>query len=135
MPRQRGVTLIELMIVVGIIAILATIAYPSYLEQTRKGRRAAAKAMLAEVLQQQERFYTENNRFTLDLADLGYGAGPWTTPNNTHTIALAPGPSGDVATSIAISATPVAVDARCGVLTLTSTQARSASGTNPDICW
>ena len=38
--HQRGFTLIELLIAVVIIGIIASIAYPSYAEHVRKGRRA-----------------------------------------------------------------------------------------------
>jgi len=135
MKKQRGVTLMELLTVVSVIGILSAIAYPGYVDQARRGRRAAAKAMLSEVLQQQERFYSTNNTYTLAMSDLGYGGGPYQTPNNTHTIALAVGPSGDVRTSVTISATPVAADVKCNVLSLSSNMARAASGTQPAICW
>ena len=59
----KGFTLVELMIVVAIVAILAAIAYPSYAESVRKGRRAEARAALTELLQQQERFMTQNNTY------------------------------------------------------------------------
>jgi type IV pilus assembly protein PilE len=134
MKRQRGVTLIELVTVIGIIGILAAIAYPGYVEQARRGKRASAKAMLTEVLQGEERFYSENNTFTLNMTDMGY-VSPFVSENGTHTITLAAGPSGSIATSVSIAATPVAADVKCGVLTLTSTQARSASGSTPAICW
>lgn len=136
MKQARGVTLIELMIVVAIIGILSSIAVPAYMEHTLKGKRAAAKAMLYEVLQHSERFYSENNTFTTDMADLGYGAaGPYLSENGSHAITLADGPSGDISTSVTISATPVAADTKCDVLSLSSNMAKTASGTTPDKCW
>lgn len=61
--RSRGFTLIELMIVVGIVAILASIAYPSYRDSVLKGRRAEARAALADLLQQEERYLTQRNTY------------------------------------------------------------------------
>jgi len=136
MKKQRGVTLIELLTVMAVIGILSAIIVPTYLEQVRRGRQASAKAMLHEVLQHQERFYSENNTFTEDMEELGYGAGPtYLSENGTHTITLAEGPSGDLATSVTISATPVAEDTRCDVLSLSSDMTRTASGTAPERCW
>ena len=135
MKQPRGVTLIELLIVLAVIGILSAIAVPAYTEHTLKGRRAAAKAMLYEVLQHSERFYSENNTFTDDMADLGYGAGPtYLSENGSHAITLAAGPSGDLTTSVTISATPVAADAKCDVLSLSSNNAKAASGSTPAKC-
>ena len=107
MTRQRGVTLVELMVVVAVVAILAALGYPAYLEQQLKGRRADGKAMLNHVIQQSERFYTENNTFTDDLDELGFGSGTVASEHGGYTITLAAGPSGDIATSVTASATPV----------------------------
>ena len=58
---NKGFTLIELMVTVAIVAILASIVYPSYTSSVLKGKRAQAKTALAELLQQQERFMTQKN--------------------------------------------------------------------------
>lgn len=60
MLRHRGFTLIELMIVVAVVGILASLAYPSYAEYVAKSRRAAMTAVLSQGQQFMERFYTEN---------------------------------------------------------------------------
>lgn len=59
--RERGFTLIELMIVVAVVAILAGIAYPSYTSSVLKGKRAQARTALVDLLQQQERYMTQRN--------------------------------------------------------------------------
>ncbi len=61
--RQRGFTLIELMIVVAIVGILSAVAYPMYTDQVRKGRRAEARAALMNLLLQQERYMTQRNTY------------------------------------------------------------------------
>jgi type IV pilus assembly protein PilE len=60
MVRQRGFTLIELMIVVLVIAVLGAIAVSSYSEQIRKGRRTSAYNDVAQVQLQLERWRAEN---------------------------------------------------------------------------
>ena len=63
MNRTRGLTLVELMIVVAIMAIIATVAYPLYTQQTQKARRAEAKTALQSLAMAQERFFTVNGRY------------------------------------------------------------------------
>ncbi len=61
---SRGFTLIEVMIAVAIVAILASIAYPSYQEQIAKSRRNEATNALMVGAQALERYYSANGRYT-----------------------------------------------------------------------
>lgn len=61
--RHRGFTLIEVMITVAVIAILSAIAYPSYLSQIAKGRRAECRSGIMQSMQQQERYFTQYNTY------------------------------------------------------------------------
>ena len=58
---SRGFTLIEIMIVVALIGILASIALSSYQSHARKTRRYAAQSCLMEQAQYVERYYTTAN--------------------------------------------------------------------------
>lgn len=84
----RGVTLLELMIVVVIVGILAAIAYPNYREFTARAKRNEAKAALLKIATNQERFYLQNNVFTTDLTQLGFASSPYTTDTGTYVVTI-----------------------------------------------
>lgn len=59
----RGFTLIEVVMVLAILAILAGVVYPTYIESVRKGKRTEGRAALFLLLHQQERFYSQHNTY------------------------------------------------------------------------
>ncbi|MDX1677923.1 type IV pilin protein [Arsukibacterium sp.] len=61
--KQTGFSLIEVMIVVVIVGILASVAYPSYRDYVLRSNRAAAQACLMELSQFMERNYTQFMRY------------------------------------------------------------------------
>jgi type IV pilus assembly protein PilE len=63
---MRGVTLIELMIVVVVVSILAAVAFPNYREYAARAKRNEARAALLQLATNQERFYLNNNTFSAE---------------------------------------------------------------------
>ena len=123
---SRGFTLIELLIAVAIVGILAAIAYPSYLEQIRKTRRADAEAVLMQAAQFMERVYSEAGCYnpgpdgrcgTADDAapTLPYTKSPIDGTDNYYGIAL----QAITATSFTIRADPTAGGSQEGTGALT----------------
>lgn len=72
--KRKGFTLVELMVAMTIIAILAAIAYPSYLNQVRASRRAVAKSALLDMANRQEQYFFNNKKYAEDLTLLGYAS-------------------------------------------------------------
>lgn len=59
----RGFTLIELIITVAIVAILARIAYPSYVTHVRKGLRRSAQAQMLDIANREQQFLLSNKTY------------------------------------------------------------------------
>ncbi len=64
--RQRGFTLIEVMVVAAIVAVLAAVAIPSYTSYVARGKRADARGQLLQAAQFMQRFYAANDRYDAD---------------------------------------------------------------------
>jgi len=152
MTGQRGITLIELMIVVVVIAILAAIAFPSYTEQVNRGRRGEGKTALLKAAQQMERFYTLNNCYPSGTAACSKDP-PCGLASTSPTALCAAGIlafSGESAANswytisvtvadqaYTLTATPQNfADPKCGTLGLSNTGAKTKTGTDTVAnCW
>ena len=63
MRLMRGFTLIEVMITVAIVAILAAVAVPSYIEYVRRGKISEATSSLSELRLRAEKFFADNRTY------------------------------------------------------------------------
>ena len=143
---SKGFTLIELMIVVVIVSILASIALPAYNDQMRKGRRSDGMAALMQVAQAQERFFSRGFSYSNDIDnELGFGANPYESEEGYYdvTIAIPAGcVSGSVNSCFTITATAKgaqAGDNTCATLSINDrgvkSAANSSSADTTDLCW
>ena len=99
---NRGLTLIELMVVVFIVAILAAIAIPVYTSNIQRGRRADAETALQQVRAAQEMWRAEKGSYSASVAELQNTMGAPTTQVGDYTWAF----TATTATTFTARATP-----------------------------
>ncbi len=128
--KNRGFTLIEVMIVVAVVGILAAVAYPSYVEYTKKTRRAEAAAVLMDAVQVVERNFSQTGVYS--------GAGiPSQSPvmgGAVYNVAFGAGVAGDggyVVTATAVAGGLMAGDT-CAAMSI---NALGVQAPNSDVCW
>jgi type IV pilus assembly protein PilE len=113
MRKQRGFTLIELMITVAVVALLAAIAYPSYQSQIRRSRRTEARTALLQVQVAEEKYFLTANRYG-SLAEIGANS---STTNGAYTIDLSV-QTNTTFTARATAAGAQAKDTACATFTI-----------------
>ena len=71
--RNRGFTLIELLVVIAIIAIIAMVAIPQYKTYVMRADRADGITPMQNIMNAQERYFTDNRSYTTNLGTGGLG--------------------------------------------------------------
>lgn len=144
--RQKGVTLVELMIVVVIVAIIAAFAYPSYTQFIVRAKRTAGTSMLLQIADRQQQFFMDNKRYAANLTRLGLGAD--TVMIDEDAAVVADGDANRIynvsvsavtATTYTLTAAPqlrqASKDTMCGSLSLDQAGVKGYSGSGGAECW
>ncbi len=151
---ESGFTLVELMIAAAIIALLASIAYPTYVGQLRKSQRVEARTALMRGAQQLERSFTQNGGYPATAADFStlYGLGasatvysnpdqPSSQARSKFRLSYVPtaNASGGLPVAFALQAVPLTsaiADADCATFVVNERGQRSVTGSDPQTnCW
>ena len=122
--RALGFTLIEMMVVVALVGILASIAYPSFIEAIRKGRRADAVSALTQIQHAQERWRANNGTYAGSLGAGGLNLST-TSPDGHYSLAI----TNNTAQTYTVKATansssPQVDDTKCRVFQIRMNDAR-----------
>lgn len=138
--KVRGFTLIELMIVVAIVALLASVALPSYQEYVRRGNRAEARAAIMSLAQLEERNFTDRGGYAAVTSSTSapwaassfYSGSSYDSRKYDLTVAVP-----DDKMTFTITATPSNgfSDPTCGELTLTNGGTKGSSEGDAANCW
>ena len=143
--RHAGFSLIELMVAVLVIALLASIAVPTYTAQTRKSRRTEARSAILDLAGREERVLSVNNSYSAVPTDVGYTGSTWPTAGisvgsgyYTVMVTVPDANQAGVANSFLITATAVnsqANDGACATLSVNQLGQQTATGTDSTNCW
>ncbi len=121
--RERGFTLIELMITIVIIGILAGIALPAYQNSVRKSHRSAAQAEMLDIANREQQFLLANRGYTATLSNMGYSVPADVAARYICTVAV----TSSGLPTFTISCVPTSLQSASGfgTLTLDSTGAKT----------
>lgn len=137
--RIGGFTLIELMVAVAIIAILVGVAYPSYTEHLKRGKRSAAESFMVTLANKQEQQMLNTRCYFSYPTDATCTPPSVTVPSEVstnYTVTITASMSTPPGYTITAVPKSVMNDPKCGTLTYTNTGTKGANGTDGAAkCW
>lgn len=106
MIKREGFTLLELMIVIIIIGVLASLAVPTYIRARQRAYKAEALIVLGSVRQSEYRYHLAEDKYTATLSQLDFDPAADVTGTQHYSYAA----SDITATTFTITATRLAID-------------------------
>jgi len=120
MNKNKGFTLVELMVVLAIISILAAVVVPSYQSQVQRSVRGDGMSTLLDMMRAQENFFANDYTYTTDLTELNY-TDPFVTDGGDYRITASQCDDGSALTAcVKLTATALRNQASDGNLTIDS---------------
>ena len=139
--RMAGVTLMELMIVIVVIGILASIAVPSYRRYLIRSQRSEAKIALLQLQTAEEKYYLQNNAYTNNVTGgIPTGLGMLAlTETGKYDISITTFPAGGqsfIASAVPHTGGGQTDDSECLTFTIDERGTRGNTGYSaPQVCW
>lgn len=132
--RTAGLSLIELLVALAVVAIVAGIALPAWQSQRARAERTDARAWLIRLNNDQQAHFVRTGHYATDLRALGFAEATSQTPNGRYTLSVAT----TSATGFSLRAARIPADRearRCAWFTLDQAQARASGPAGPEECW
>ncbi len=138
--KNKGFSLIELMIVVAVLGILVAVALPSYTSYVIRSKRTECRAAIMQVMQQQERYFTQQNAY------LAYTSSASSIPmrqfsgedlaNSSCTLSAAACTGSTISACVQVTGTPRNyTDPVVDNITMQSNGDKGCSGSDATKCW
>ena len=131
MKKAIGFTLLELLIAIAVIGIIASVAYPSYIDNISRANRTEAQRELLKLASLQEQYFIDHREYTADMTKLGVASDPYITDSGLYSIDAV-----IVGVTYTLKATAkgsqISNDASCLTLSVTDTGKKTATSSN---CW